>query len=33
MKQEILEINLVLGKNGGQMISSLGSRSIVVVRQ
>ena len=28
-----MEINFVLGKNGGYMPSSLGSRLIVVVRQ
>ena len=27
------EINFVLGKNGGSMPSSLGDRSIIVVRQ
>ena len=28
-----MEINFVLGKNGGYMPSSLGSRSFIVVRQ
>ena len=28
-----MEINFILGKNGGYMLSSLGSRSIFVVRQ